>query len=165
MFNCKCNLLCAIWLTAMIHSSCDFGTHRYITKHLPSSHAIASIKKYKEHAALLSLPASLIASVQADQILRQSQQQLCNTSLHPVKACPGVKVSCNFQAAAQTDKQNALSKLAELEVVLQQALDQRGLASEEAHRRQTHLKKKTEELSAAQQHVQQLQRQLASLQV
>ena len=69
------------------------------------------------------------------------------------------------QAAAQTDRQNALSKLAELEGVLQQALDQRVCASEEALRSQSHLAKKTSELNAAQQHLQRQQQELAALQV
>ncbi len=44
-----------------------------------------------------------------------------------------------MQAAAQTARQNALGKLAELEGILQQALDQRTQASEEAHRSQSQL--------------------------
>ncbi len=70
-----------------------------------------------------------------------------------------------MQAAAQTDRQNALSKLAELEGILQQALDQRAQATEEAHTAQTQLTKKITELSAAQQQLQQQQQDLAILQV
>ena len=70
-----------------------------------------------------------------------------------------------MQAAAQTDRQNALSKLAELEGVLQQALDQRRQISEEAHKSQAQLTKKVDELSAAQQQLQQQQQELAVLKV
>jgi len=68
-----------------------------------------------------------------------------------------------MQAAAQTERQNALGKLAELEGILQQALDQRTQASEEAHRSQSQLAAQSDELSASQQ--QRQQQQLTLLQV
>ena len=70
-----------------------------------------------------------------------------------------------MQAAAQTERQNALGKLAELEGILQQALDQRTQASEEAHRSQRQLAAQSDELSASQQQLQWQQQQLALLQV
>jgi len=70
-----------------------------------------------------------------------------------------------MQAAAQTERQNALGKLAELEGILQQALDQRTQASEEAHRSQSQLAAQSDELSASQQQLQRQQQQLTLLQV
>jgi len=70
-----------------------------------------------------------------------------------------------MQAAAQTERQNALGKLAELEGILQQALDQRTQASEEAHRSQSQLAAQRDELSASQQQLQRQQQELAILQV
>lgn len=69
------------------------------------------------------------------------------------------------QVAAQTDSHNALAKLAELEGVLQQALDQRAQASEEASRVHSQLIKQNGELGAAQQRLQQQQQELTDLQV
>ena len=71
----------------------------------------------------------------------------------------------SMQAAAQTERQNALGKLAELEGILQQALDQRTQASEEAHRSQSQLAAQSDELSASQQQLQRQQQQLTLLQV
>lgn len=65
-----------------------------------------------------------------------------------------------MQAAAQAERQNALGKLAELEGILQQALDQRTQASEEAHRSQRQLAAQSDELSASQQQLQRQQQQL-----
>ena len=70
-----------------------------------------------------------------------------------------------MQVAAQAERQNALGKLAELEGILQQALDQRTQASEEAHRSQSQLAAQSGELSASQQQLQRQQQQLAILQV
>lgn len=69
------------------------------------------------------------------------------------------------QVAAQTDGHNALAKLAELEGVLQQALDQRTQASEEASRVHSQLSKKNGELTEAQQQLKQQQQELTVLQV
>lgn len=69
------------------------------------------------------------------------------------------------QVAAQTDRHNALAKLAELEGVLQQALDQRSQASEEASRAHSQLTKQNGELIEAQQQLQQQQQELTVLQV
>ena len=69
------------------------------------------------------------------------------------------------QVAAQTDSHNALAKLAELEGVLQQALDQRTQASEEASRVHSQLSKKNGELTEAQQQLKQQQQELTVLQV
>ncbi len=70
-----------------------------------------------------------------------------------------------MQAAAQTERQNALGKLAELEGILQQALDQRAQASEEAHRSQNQLTALSDELSVSQQQLKRQQQPLALLQV
>ncbi|DBB01920.1 hypothetical protein WJX77_010809 [Trebouxia sp. C0004] len=67
-------------------------------------------------------------------------------------------------AAAQTERQNALGKLAELEGILQQALDQRTQASEEAHRSQSQVAAQRDELRASQQQLQRQQQELALLQ-
>lgn len=63
------------------------------------------------------------------------------------------------------ERQNALGKLAELEGILQQALDQRTQASEEAHRSQSQLTAQSDELSASKQQLQRQQQELAFLQV
>ena len=75
------------------------------------------------------------------------------------------QMSRDLQTAAQTHKQNALAKLAELEGVLQQALNQRAQASDEAGRVLSQLKKESAELAAAQQQLQQQRQELAGLQV
>lgn len=82
-----------------------------------------------------------------------------------VSLCKTSNSVLSLQIAAQTDKHNALAKLAELEVVLQQALNQRAQASEEASRALDQLKKKNGELAAAQQQLQQQHKELTALQV
>lgn len=77
----------------------------------------------------------------------------------------GIESLLSLQVAAQTDRHNALAKLGELEGVLQQALDQRAQASEEASRVHSQLTKKTGELTAAQQQLQQQHQELTVLQV
>lgn len=71
----------------------------------------------------------------------------------------------HLQASAQTDRQHALAKLAELEGVLQQALDQRAQASAEAQSSLAQLRQKSSELSAAEQQLQKLQQEVHTLQV
>lgn len=70
-----------------------------------------------------------------------------------------------LQVAAQADRHNALAKLAELEGVLQQALDQRAQASEEASRAHSQLAKKSGELATAQQQLQRQHQEVTALQV
>lgn len=70
-----------------------------------------------------------------------------------------------LQAAAQAERHHALAKLAELEGVLQQALDQRAQASADAQTHLTQLSNTSSELSAAQQQLQQQQLELQALQV
>lgn len=69
------------------------------------------------------------------------------------------------QALAQADRQHALAKLAELEKVLQQALNQRAQASAEAQNHLAHLRQKGSELAALQQQLQQQQQELQTSQV